>query len=89
MNRNFKKDGSDPTIDKGEQGRFAWSGGFNFGPTLMSVLGTLFPGTANDQPEDHLRYRRGGSGRKHIYRKRPNRLIISKRVRRKHRRRAA
>jgi hypothetical protein len=49
----------------------------------------IFGGTSNGQPEDHLRLRRTGSGRKHCYPKKRNMLHVSRRVRRKHRRQAA
>ncbi len=81
----FKKDGTDPSIPKQEQGRFAWSGGFSFGPLLAAMLGLPAPGQSNAQPEDHLRYRK--SRRPERSRKlRPNMKLVSKRVRRKHRR---
>lgn len=75
----FKKDGADPASNRPSPSVI----GLRFIGAMFAALGI---GVPPPQPEDEFRYRRTGHGRKHVYPKRRNMKLVSKRVRRKHRR---
>lgn len=90
----FKKNGTDPTLDRkavmpGLPGGPAWSSFVSRAAKVVEefVESALGMSRAPAQPEEHLRYRKS-RGRKQRPKRRPNRLLISKRVRAKHRKAA-
>lgn len=80
----FKKHGEDPISTRPSLSR----GGLQFVGHMFAALFGFGMGVDNGQPEDRLRYRKSRRNRSRVKPLKRNMRLVSKRVRRKHRRAA-